>query len=161
MKKVLLQAWIFSALTFGMLTSCSNQPKDSKIQSDIQEKTKLNPQFATLTFSVNKGAVAISGQCPDETCKDNAERAAKEVKGVKSVQNNITVTPTATVTISDDATLQNSVEDVLDDYDDVKASVENGEVTLRGNITRDNLTKLMMELNALNAKKINNQLNIK
>ena len=160
MKKVILQAGLYSILSFGVI-SCSNQPKDSKIQSDIQDKTKLNPQFATLTYTVSKGAVSISGQCPDENCKTSAEQAVKDVKGVKSVTNNITVSPSANVVIADDATLENSVEDVVDDYKDVEATVDNGEITLRGAISRDNLTKLMMELNALNPKKINNQLTIK
>ena len=63
--------------------------------------------------------------------------------------------------ISDDATLKNAVDEIIDDYDDVDADVQNGEVTLRGSIERDKLQKLMMDLNAANAKKINNQLTIK
>lgn len=148
-------------MLLGLLAACSNQPKDSKIQGDFEEKAKVNPQLATVRASVNDGVLTLSGQCPDETCRTSAEQAAREVKGVKSVVNNITVTQSAPVVIADDATLENSVKEVIDDYKDVDATVNNGEITLRGSISRDNLQKLMMQLNEMNPKKINNQLTIK
>lgn len=161
MKKVLSQRWMTAVLFLGMFTACSNEPKDSKIQGDFEEKAKVNPQLATVRATVNKGVLTLSGQCPDETCRTSAEQAAREVKGVKSIVNNISVTQAAPVVIADDATLENSVKEVVDDYDDVEATVNNGEITLRGTISRDNLQKLMMELNEMNPKKINNQLTIK
>lgn len=161
MKKILSQTWMITVLLLGLLAACSNQPKDSKIQGDFEEKAKVNPQLATVRASVNDGVLTLSGQCPDETCRTSAEQAAREVKGVKSVVNNITVTQSAPVVIADDATLENSVKEVIDDYKDVDATVNNGEITLRGSISRDNLQKLMMQLNEMNPKKINNQLTIK
>lgn len=163
MKKVFLQLGIVLTLSSGaFFTACNNQPKDSKIQSDFSDKAKSNPQLANITASVNEGVLTLNGQCPDENCRSSAEQAAREVKGVKSVVNNISVTPaTAPVVVADDATLKNSVNDVVKKYKDVNADVQNGEVTLRGSIKRDDLQKLMMDLNALNPKKVNNQLTIK
>jgi hyperosmotically inducible periplasmic protein len=163
MKKMFLQLGIVLTLSSGaFFTACNNQPKDTKIQSDFSDKAKTNPQLANITASVNAGVLTLSGQCPDETCRSSAEQAAREVKGVKSVVNNISVTPaTAPVVIADDATLKNSVDAVVKDHKDVTAVVENGEVTLRGTIQRADLQKLMMDLNALNPKKVNNQLTIK
>lgn len=163
MKKMFLRLGVVLTLSAGMfVTACNNQPKDSTIQSSFQEKAKSNPQLANISATVTEGVVTLTGQCPDENCKSSAELAAKDVKGVKSVVNNISVTPaTAPVVIADDATLKNSVEDVVDDYKDVEADVQNGEVTLRGTIKRDDLQKLMMELNALQPKKVNNQLTVK
>jgi hyperosmotically inducible periplasmic protein len=162
MKKALLQLssvlLLWGGLTF---TSCNNQPKDSKIQDDFREKVKENPQLRTLSVSVNEGVLTLTGQCPDETCRTSAETAAREVKGVKNVVNNITVTQAAPVVIADDATLDDAVDKIVDKYDDVDADVENGVVTLRGSIKRDQLQQLMMDLNATNPKKINNQLTIK
>ena len=157
MKKVLLQSWIFSVLSFCLL-SCGDN--DNKIESSFKDKAKTNPQLSTLTATANDGIVTLTGECPDETCKSNAELAAREVKGVKSVVNNIRVTPTATVVIPDDAMLQDAVKEIVDDYDDVEATVQNGEITLRGK-SPENLQKLMMDLHATNPKKINNQLTIK
>jgi osmotically-inducible protein OsmY len=163
MKKVFLQLGIVFTLSSGVLfTACNNQPKDSKIASDFGDKAKNNPQLLNVTASVNEGVLTLTGQCPDETCRSSAEQAARDVKGVKSVVNNITVAPvSAPVVISDDATLNNSVETIIKKYNGVEASVQNGEVTLRGSIKRDNLQQLMMDLNATNPKKINNQLTIK
>jgi len=143
-------------------TSCNNQPKDSKIASDFGDKAKLNPQLLNVNAQVNEGVLTLTGQCPDEACRASAEQAARGVKGVKSVVNNIAVSPTtAPVVIADDGVLKNSVGDVVKNYKDVSADVQNGEVTLRGTIKRDDLQKLMMDLNALNPKKVNNQLTIK
>lgn len=163
MKKVFLQLGLMLTLSAGMVvTSCSNQPKDSKIADDFGEKAKLNPQLMYVKASVNEGVLTLTGQCPDETCRSSAEQAARDVKGVKSVVNNIAVSPTtAPVVIADDATLKNNVEEVMKAHKDVTADVQNGEITLRGSIKRDDLQKLMMDLNALNPKKVNNQLTIK
>lgn len=163
MKKVFLQFGIALALSSGIfMTSCSNQPKDSKIQSDFSDKSKTNPQLTNITASVAEGVLTLNGQCPDETCRSSAEQVAREVKGVKSVVNNISVAPaTAPVVIADDGTLKASVDAAVKGYNNVTADVQNGEVTLRGNIKRDDLQKLMMDLNALNPKKINNQLTVK
>lgn len=163
MKKIFLQLGVLLTLSSGVFfTACNNGPKDSTIQSDFADKAKTNPQLANITGTVKDGVLTLTGQCPDETCKSSAEQAAHDVKGVKSVVNNITVAPaTAPVVVADDATLKNSVANVVKKYDGVSADVQNGEVTLRGSIKRDNLQKLMMDLNSLQPKKINNQLTVK
>jgi hyperosmotically inducible periplasmic protein len=163
MKKAFQQLGICLLLTAGItFSSCNSQPKDSKIQKDFEDKAKTNPQLSTISASVNDGVVTLNGLCPDAACKTNAENAAREVKGVKSVVNNITIAEaTAPVVIADDATLKNSVDAVVKNYKGVEASVMNGEVTLRGTIERARLQQLMMDLNATNPKKVNNQLTIK
>lgn len=163
MKKSFLKLSLLLTLLSGLLvTACNNQPKDSKIASDFGDKAKMNPQLLNISATVNEGVITLTGQCPDENCRSSAEQAARGVKGVKSVVNNVTVTPaTAPVVIADDATLKNSVDDVVKKYNGVEADVQNGEVVLRGSIKRDNLQQLMMDLNALNPKKVTNQLTVK
>lgn len=163
MKKTFLQLGVMLLLSSGALFSaCSNKPNDSKIQSDFKDKAKDNPQLVNISANSNDGVLTLTGQCPDENCRSSAEQAAREVKGVKSVVNNISVTPaSAPVVVADDATLKNSVDDVLKKYKGVSADVQNGEITLRGSIKRDDLQKLMMDLNALKPKKVTNQLTVK
>jgi hyperosmotically inducible periplasmic protein len=162
MKKAFMQLSAALALSATlMFTACNNGPKDSKIQDDFTAKAEQNPQLRTISATVKEGVLTLTGACPDEACRTSAEQAAREVKGVKNVVNNITVSQTAPVVIADDATLDKAVDDIVDKYDDVDASVQNGEVTLRGSIKRDQLQQLMMDLNAANPKKINNQLTIK
>ncbi len=77
-------------------------------------------------------------------------------------QDNATVKPdTAQVQISPDDSLTKMAKDAVKDYPGVTASVNNGEVTLTGNITRDKLPKLMQSVNAMHPKKVNNNLTIK
>ena len=80
------------------------------------------------------------------------------IDGVKKVVNNITVVP---VTIAPDNALNSAVANVTSKYPGVTADINDGVITLRGEIKRDNLQQLMMDLNALNPKKVENQLVIK
>jgi hypothetical protein len=67
----------------------------------------------------------------------------------------------APVQVSPDAPLMQGVTDATKDYPGVTATVNDGVITLTGNITRDKLSKLMMSLNTLKPKQILNQLTIK
>lgn len=162
MKKALLQLSAVLLMSASIsFTACKSGPKDSDIQKDFDNQLTQNPQLRTVTATVKDGVVTLTGLCPDEACRTNAEASARNIKGVKNIVNNITVNQTAPVVIADDGTLKTAVDEIVKKYDDVEATVQNGEVTLRGNIERDNLQKLMMDLNSANAKKINNQLTIK
>ena len=144
------------------LTSCKGKPKDSDIQASLNEKVQADSRLNHVTTSVTDGVVTLSGDCPDETCRTSAEQAAKDVKGVKSVVNNITVMPPAPpVTVSPDSNLEAGLRDATKDYPGVMATVSNGEVTLTGTIERSKLPKLMQSINSLNPKKVNNNLTVK
>jgi hypothetical protein len=64
------------------------------------------------------------------------------------------------VTIAADNELTKGAKDATKDFPGVTATVENGEITLTGDITRDKLPTLMQSLSSLHAKKINNKLTI-
>ena len=163
MKRFFLQLGLLFTLSLGvLLTACNNQPKDSKIASDFGEKAKLNHQLLSVTATVTEGIITLARQSQDANCTSSAEQAAREIKGVKSVVNTIVVSPTtAPVVVADDNTLKNNVDEAIKPYKDVTADVQNGEITLRGSIVRDDLQKLMMDLNGLNPKKVTNQLTVK
>ena len=69
--------------------------------------------------------------------------------------------PPPPVAVTPDSNLSQGVTDATKDFPTVKASVNNGEITLTGSIKRADLQKLMQTLNTLNPSKINNQLTIK
>ena len=75
------------------LISCKSKPKDTDIQTSLNEKVQADSRLSHVTSSVNDGVVTLTGDCPDEACRTSAEQAAKDVKGVKSVVNNITIMP--------------------------------------------------------------------
>lgn len=145
----------------------SCKPKDSDIQAKITQKFTATPELSGVNASVSDGVATLTGEVKDAAAKSRAETDTKDVKGVKSVVNNITVNtpppppPPVTATSSADSTLSHGVTDATKDYPGVTATVNNGEITLTGSIKRSDLTKLMQTLNTLHPTKINNQLTIK
>jgi len=67
----------------------------------------------------------------------------------------------APVEVASDTALERGVRDATKDYPGVKAEVNNGEITLTGEVKRSKLANLLMSLNSLKPKKINNQLTVK
>jgi osmotically-inducible protein OsmY len=159
MKKILVKS--LAIMLFASLALPACKPKDSDIQASFNEKATANAQMANISASVSDGVITLTGQCPDAACKTSAEETARDVKGVKSVVNNIVVDIPAPVVINDDATIKTSVSPIVANYPGVTADVQNGTVTLRGSIKRDDLQKLMMSLQESNIKNVNNQLTVK
>jgi osmotically-inducible protein OsmY len=160
--RLIVTVCAFASMT---LVSCKGKQTDAEIQSSINEKIASNEKMKGLHASVTNGVVNLTGDCKDEECRKDCADAIKDVKGVKSVENNIRIasasTSAAPVEIAPDETLKNSVNDVVKNYKGVEADVKDGVVTLRGEIKRDNLQKLIISLNELNPKKVDNQLVIK
>jgi osmotically-inducible protein OsmY len=154
---------MFSILLMASMFFIGCGQKDSDIKASVEEKLKTNTDMAgPMTVSVNDGVVTLTGTCNDETCRAKCEEMAKSAKGVKSVINNCTVAAAAApVEVSNDDALITGVKDATKDHPTVNASVNNGVVTLTGEIKRDQLQKLMQTLNTLQPKKIENQLTIK
>ena len=159
MKLTKLLAVIMIALSVGFV-SCT--PKDADIKTAVEQATSGIPDASGAIIEVKDGVVTISGEFKDETAKVAAEAAAKAVKGVKSVVNNGTIAVVAApVVISPDAALTASVADAVKDFATVKADVLDGVVTLTGEIKKTDLPKLMMSLNSLKPKKVENKLTVK
>ena len=97
--------------------------------------------------------------------KAKCEELAKGIKGVKNVINNCTIAapppPPAPVEITVDDPLAKALVDATKDFPTVKATVKDGVITLTGEIKKASLPTLMMVLNSLNPKKIENKLTIK
>lgn len=153
MKSLALIALILSVL----FTGC--KPKDTDILKAVEKSIAAEPSLNGTTINVNEGVVSLSGQLKDETAKTLAETKAKAEKGVKSVVNNITIT--APVIIAVDEILTKAVKDAVKDYPTVVAAVNDGVVSLTGEIKKDTLPKLMMALSSLKPKKIDNKLTVK
>ena len=154
-------AVIMIALAVGFV-SC--KPKDADIKTAVEQAISAIPDAAGATIEVKDGIATITGEFKDETARIAAETAAKAVKGVKSVVNNGTVAApvvVAPVEVSADAALISAVADAVKDFSTVKADVKDGIITLTGEIQKTNLPKLMMSLNALKPKKVDNKLTVK
>jgi hyperosmotically inducible protein len=147
------------------LFACGGGPSDEQLQKDIA--AAISTAYPNVSFTVKDKAVTLSGSCPDASCKSSAETATKAVKGVKSVVNNIEVTPPAVVNpapspeITATDSLQTSLSSLLAAYKGVSGTVENGVITLTGEIKRSQLKTLMQSVQELKPKKVENKLVIK
>lgn len=139
------------------LVSCG--PKDAEIKTGVEEKLKNTPG---VTVDVKDGVATLSGTFADDAAKAAAETEAKSVKGVKSVVNNATVAPPpAPVVVSADQTLNTAVTAVVNAYPGLIANVQDGVITLTGEVKRADLPSVMQALNALRPKKVDNKATIK
>ena len=158
-KRIMLMLAVPALLFVVSTTSCNSKTSDADVKTAVDKAIAAN---ATVSTSVNDGVVTLSGEVKDEATKTTAETAARGVNGVKSVTNNLSVTPPpATVVITADDPLKASVDNTIKAYPGVSASIQDGIVTLTGEIKRADLQKLMMDLNTLKPKKIDNKLTIK
>lgn len=146
-----------------MFAGC--KPKDADIKASIEKNLKENPATAGVMVMVSEGVATLSGEVTDEASKSSVETTVKGMNGVKSVQNNTTVAasamPAAPVEIAADDPLMSAVKDATKDYPGVNATVADGVITLTGEISKASVPKLMMALNSLKPKKIENKLTIK
>ena len=73
--------------------SANSANMDSTVQAAIDKRLADDPEFSTLgiTVSVIDGKAMILGTVKTEDLKSRVERAVKAIKGVKAVDNQITV----------------------------------------------------------------------
>jgi hyperosmotically inducible periplasmic protein len=151
--KVLVAAILVAAIGF---TSC--KPKDADIAKTLTEKIATMPDLAGTKVEVKDGVVTLSGECKDDACKANCEKAISglAVKGVKSVVNNCTVKPVEVIPTSIDVAgnaantkLQNDVKSILKDIPGVilKGFTAKGAI-LEGAISAANNMKLKQAMMA-------------
>ena len=161
MIKLFSVAILASALVF---TGC--KPKDADIKASVEEKLKANAATAATSVSVEKGIVTLGGELANPDAKAESEKIAAAIKNVKSVVNNISVAPPPPppppppVIVADDP-LTKAVTDATKDFPGVQATVSDGIILLKGELSRASLPKLMKLLNGLNPRKIDNQLTLK
>ena len=74
-------------------TTTDSVSMDSKIQTAVDKRLADDPTFSTLgiTASVLDGKVMLIGTVKTETMKSDIERAVKQIKGVKQVDNQLIV----------------------------------------------------------------------
>jgi hypothetical protein len=148
------------------ISSC--KVKDADVKTSVETVLKANPDLQSVVADVKDGVASLSGEVKDEATKAAAEAGLKEIKGLKSVVNNITIAAppppapvvTAPVVTADDP-LAKSIVDAIKDNAGVKADVKDGVVTLTGEIKKTDLPKLIQKINALKPKKVENKLTIK
>ena len=156
--KLLMAVAIVTTVSFA---SC--KPKDADIQTAVEAKLKTMPDMVTAaTVDVKNGIATLSGECKDDMCKAACEKAAGEVKGVKSVVNNFTLpapppppslaaAPASLTTVLDAAT-QQKVKDGLKDIKGVTVEFAGEKAVLLGEVTKADRMKIMQMLSSAKVK---------
>ena len=149
---------IVSFLLIASLLSCKGKTSDADVKTSVDNAITANANFSGVSTSVKDGVVTLSGEVKDDAAKASAETVARGINGVKSVTNNLTVAPppAAPVVITADDPLKASVDATLKAYPGVTATIKDGVITLSGKIKRADNQKLMVALNSLKPKKIDN-----
>lgn len=118
-----------------------------------------------VTVAVKDGVATLTGEVADITVKSKAEASVKTVEGIKSVTNNCTLTPPkpAPTPAGDDKMLEGTINESLKKLNitGITVAVASGVVTLTGNVSKDNLAKVMQAVSATNPKHIDNKLTVK
>jgi len=102
MSKITFSAIAALVLTVGSFVGCSHNRTDAEIANEVQSKINSDSLLATKQVSVtaNDGVVTLSGTVGNDTERTTASGDASQVKGVKTVLNNLQVTPTAAGTLA-------------------------------------------------------------
>lgn len=111
---------------------------DAQIQKDVMAELKWQPSLssAEIGVAVKNGVVTLSGQVNSFIKKATAERAAKNIAGVKAVAEDIEVRSTSSLAKSDTeiaAAILKALEwNSAVQHERIKIKVENGVVRLDG-----------------------------
>ena len=84
---------IAGGLLCGALLFAQGNPKDDKLYDQVRMRLAENPDVngGGIEVEVHDGAVVLKGKVLHDKQRQKAERVAKKVKGVKSVDNRLTV----------------------------------------------------------------------
>lgn len=143
-----------AAVMTAAFTGCKSKPKDADVKAGVETALQANPTATGVTVAVNEGVATLTGQVSDEASKEALGKSAAAVAGVKSVVNNLTIAPASPVAVTMDDPLTAAVKDATKDYPTVTTTVADGVISLKGEIQKANLQKLMMALQALKPKKV-------
>jgi len=113
---------------------------DEQLQKNVVEDLRWEPSVTAseIGVSVNNGVVTLTGTVPTYAEKYAAERAARRVAGVRAIAEEIQVKLTGIHKRGDEevaATVVRTLQSHVWVPTDVQATVENGWVTLRGEVT--------------------------
>jgi len=157
---------VFTVLTLAValfLSACGKSDADlTKAATDKLAADKVTG----ITVAVKDGTATLGGEAADITVKTKAEASVKTVEGIKSVDSSkvtLKPLPPAPSPAGPDKMLEGTINENLKkaNITGVTVTVTEGEVTLTGEVSKDNLAKAMQAASSTNPKKVNNKLTVK
>ena len=150
--KKFIPALMLAGVTMAVLPACKHKPTDAEIQTSVQTALANYPGIAA---AVQDGVVTLTGNVAADNDKTNIESTVNALTkaGVKSLVDNITVTPPPALAASPDDSLSAGVQTVIKDFAGVSATVNNGIITVTGELQKSKVLVLKQALDALHPKK--------
>ncbi|MGB7203464.1 MAG: BON domain-containing protein [Pyrinomonadaceae bacterium] len=151
-------------LAFALFMSACGK-SDADLTKAATDKLAAD-KVTGVTVAIKDGVATLTGEVADAAVKTKAEASVKTVEGIKSVTNNCTIKPAPTPPpASPDKMIEGTVNEAIKKLGitGITVTVTDGEVILTGDVTKDNLAKVMkaaMEAKG-NAKKVTNKLTVK
>ncbi|HBK30223.1 MAG TPA: transport-associated protein [Porphyromonadaceae bacterium] len=161
MKTFRLVSMVTLILALGMSATSCKKVSDADLQNTIQTALTTNPDAANVTVTVSEQVATLAGTVQDDTIKSNIESAVAAIKNVKSVVNNLEVVPPAPDYTALDASITEGLAAALKDHKTVTATVNNGVITIEGEIRERDLPTLMQKLSSLSPVQIVNNATVK
>ncbi|AZB10335.1 BON domain-containing protein [Chryseobacterium sp. G0162] len=153
MKKTIAMAALAVAVSFGAV-SCKKKVSDAELQTQATTVVTSNPN---ASVEVKEGVAHLSGTFADQQSKDAMIAQLKAIKGVKEVMDmsKVEVAPAPVETKSAvDPAVQKKVQDAVKDFPTVKVEVINDELTLTGNVSKEQAKKIKQSVDALKVGKV-------
>lgn len=114
-------------------------PTDSEIKDSVERVLKWNTDIDTTDISVmvDNGVVTLEGSVPSFWQKITTESEAQTVSGVIDVLNKVVVVPTEKIgdEIVGERVMDRIEKNTFADVDNIDVRVENGTVTISGNVS--------------------------
>ncbi|KUG13381.1 transporter [Elizabethkingia miricola] len=152
MKKIFTTAAL-AILVSTVAVSCKKKNNDADLQTKATAVVAADPQ---AKVEVKDGVAHLSGTFKDAAAKDQMLASLKAIEGIKDVMDMSTVeapAPVETKVASAPENLQ-KVKDALKDFPKVKAEVVNGELTINGDVTKEDAKKIKQSIDALKVGKV-------
>ncbi|SDJ33277.1 BON domain-containing protein [Chryseobacterium jejuense] len=155
MKKTIAMAALAVAVSFGAV-SCKKKVSDADLQTQATTVVTSNPN---ASVEVKEGVAHLSGTFADQASKDAMITQLKAIKGVKDVMDmsKVEVTPAVAPVETKsavDPAVQKKVQDAVKDFPTVKVEVINDELTLTGNVSKEQAKKIKQSVDALKVGKV-------
>lgn len=169
----ILVAVLFAAVAIGAAGCATTQPAgqqvdDATITSRVKAKLAGEPDVSTFDFDVDTtdGLVTLRGSVDDPEVRQQAAQLARDVQGVRGVQNRIEVNG-ETTRVSDAALATNVKSRLAADPDvgaiNIDVDADGGIVTLSGVVRSERSRSRALEIarNVDGVQRVNNEIRVR
>jgi hyperosmotically inducible protein len=165
MKRIFRNTSLAVLLTLTAV-ACKKKPTDADLQTKASALQMAYPQ---ATVEVKDGVAHVKGVFADQAAKDKFMSDIKAIEGVKETMDHseiapvaaaVSTTPVAT-TSAVDPTIIKKVNDAIKDIPGAKAEIINNELSITGNVSKEDARKVKQSVDALKIGKVNFKYTVK